>query len=136
MFKAKRHVGQDSVAVSFLICFAISALTIILFSVISALILYSLDDPTKNLGAFSLVTMMLSAATSGVISARIKGDGGFQFAILVALAVVLVMLLINVIICAGKVSGGAFMNYGCYLAVAALSAFVGKKGERHRRHKH
>lgn len=124
------------VAQSFFICFAISVFLIILFSLISALIAGALDDPTKYLGVFSLGAMLLSAMVAGVSCTRIKGEGGVRFASLVALAVVLLMLLINVIICAGKVSGGAFMNYGCYLGTFILSAVLGKKREGHRRHRH
>ncbi len=123
------------VAETFLLCFAISVLLIILLSLASALIVGALDDPTKYLGVFSLGAMLLSAIAGGVCCARIKGEGGVRFAALVALAIVLVMLLINVIISAGKVSGGAFMNYGCYLGTFALSAFIGKKKEGHRKHR-
>ena len=135
MFGFKRSGGGE-VARTFLICFAISVLLILLFSLISAVIVGSLDDPTKSVGLFSLATMLLSAAVSGVVSSRIKGEGGLKFATLVALAVVLIMLLVNVIISNGKVSGGAFMNYGCYLGVAALSAFLGRKRSGHRRNKY
>ena len=132
MLGTKRSAGGE-VARTFLVCFAISVLIILLFSLISAVIVGSLDDPTESVGIFSLATMLLSAALSGVMSARIKGEGGLKFATLVALAVVLIMLLINVIISAGKVSGGSFMNYGCYLGVASLSAFLGRKRNTHRR---
>ena len=134
MFKGKR-INDGGIIKCFLISFCISFLLILLLSLLSALIACSLDDPGKVIGLFSLGTLLISAAISGVLSSRIKGDGGFKFAILVALAVVLIMLLINVIICNGKVSGGSFMNYGCYMGVAALSAFLGRKRDRHRRHR-
>jgi putative membrane protein (TIGR04086 family) len=135
MHKSKGSL-TDGLAKSFLICFAISVILIILFSLLSALILGGLDDPTKNIGLFSLGAMMLSAIVSGVICARIKGESGMRFACLVGLAVVLTMLMINVIVCKGRVSLGAFMNYGCYLAAFILAAFLGKKRNGHRRHKH
>ncbi len=135
MHKAKGKL-TDGVAKSFILCFSISVLLIILFSLISALIVGTLDDPTKNIGLFSLVAMILSAMVSGVICARIKDDSSLRFAALVGLAVVLIMLLINVIICSGRVSLGSFMNYGCYLGTYALSAFLGRKRNGHRRHKH
>lgn len=135
MHKGK-GILNGGVAEKFLICFAISALVIIILSLISALILGALNDPTKSLGLFSFGAMLLSAAASGICCARINGEGGIGFASLVALAVVLIMLLINVILSAGRVSGAAFMNYGCYFGTFLLSAFAGKKRNGHRRHRH
>ena len=136
MFGLKKSVGGAGTAKLFLICFAISVILILLFSLISSAIVGSLDDPTESVGIFSLGTMLIAAALSGIISTRIKGEGGLRFSTLVALSVVLIMLLINVIISSGRVSGGAFMNYGCYLGVVALSAFLGRKREGHRKHRH
>lgn len=133
MRKGKRVVS-GGLPESFLISLVISALVIILLSLASALIANLLDDPTRHLGLFALGTMLISAAVSGICCARIKGDGSVGFAALVALAIVLVMLLINVILSAGKVTAAAFMNYGCYIGVYTLSAFLGKKKDKHRRH--
>lgn len=135
MLERKRNMG-GGIMTTFLISFAISVLLILLLSLLSALIVGSLEDPTKLLGLFSLGSLLISAAISGVISTRMKGEGGLGFAALVALSVVLIMLLINVIICSGKVSGASFMNYGCYMGVAVLSAFLGKKRDRHRKHRY
>ncbi len=136
MFRKRRIADGGGLLQRFLICLAFSALFILLLAFISALIVNSLSDPTKNLGIFSLVAMLLSALVSGVFCARMAKDKETQFTALVALAVVLIMLLINVIASGGKVSGGAFMNYGCYLGVATLSSLLGKKKGGHKRHKY
>ena len=136
MHKAKRLLEGGGIGIKFLICFSISALLILILSLISAMIVAGLKDPTKSIGIFSLGAILLSAVISGVICTRVKGEGGLRFALLVALSVVLIMLLINVIICNGKVSGGAFINYGCYLSLSTLSAYIGKKGEGRRSHRH
>lgn len=135
MQKGRRALAS-STPISFLICLGLSGGVIMLLSVIGALVASGLDDPTGNLGLISLAVMLISAAITGIFCTRIKGDGGVGFSALVALAVVLIMLLINVIICAGKVSLGAFMNYICFIGVAVGSAFLGKKRERrgHRKH--
>ena len=135
MHKAKGSL-TDGVAKGFIVCFAISILLIVLFSLLSALILDGLKDPTKNIGMFSLGAMILSAMLSGVLCARIKAESGLRFASLVGLAVVLLMLLINVIISSGRVSLSAFMNYGCYLGAYILSAYLGRKREGHHKHRH
>ncbi len=135
MQKGRRALA-GSTPRSFLICLGVSGGVIVLLSVVGALVASGLEDPTGNLGLISLAVMLISAAITGIICTRIKGDGGVGFSALVALAVVLVMLLINVIICAGKVSLGAFMNYICFIGVAVGAAFLGKKRERrgHRKH--
>ena len=126
----------NSIAGRFILCFAISILLIILFSLLSALILDSVKDPTKNIGVFSLGAMLLSAIMSGVLCSRINGKPELRFASLVGLAVVLLMLFINVIISSGKVSLAAFINYGCYLATYILSAYLGRKRNGHHKHRH
>ncbi len=135
MVKGRRASGVGKPG-SFLICLGVSGGTILLLSMVGAAIAAALDDPTGNLGLISLAVMLISAAVSGVFSTRMKGEGGLPFSALVALTVVLIMLLINVIVCAGKVSLGAFMNYLCYLGVAVMAAFLGKKRDKHRRRKH
>ena len=133
MFKGKKHTGR-SVAEELLICLGLSALVIIITSLIGALIASGLKDPTGNLGLISLIAMIISALVSGIFSARF-GDGGLRRSALEALAVVLIMLLICVIMSAGRVSGGAFMNYGCYFGIYILSAYLGRRRQGHRRHK-
>ncbi len=132
MLKGKRTKG--SVYQSFFICLISSAAVMVIMAIVCALIASGLDDPTEHLGLFSLGVMLLSAAVSGIISSRMQ-NGSITFSALVALALVLIMLLIDVIICKGKVSLGAFMNYGCYMGVATMSAFLGRKKEKHKRHK-
>ena len=134
MYKGKNNTTVG-MARSFIICFCLSALNIILFSLVSAFFLSKLNDPTTALGIFSLGTMILSAIVSGILCIRIKEDGGLKFPALVSLAVVLIMLLINVIISQGKVSGGAFMNYACYLGSYVLAAFLGRRKKRSGRHR-
>lgn len=132
MLKGKRTKG--SVYQSFLICLILSAAVMVIMAILCALVAGALDDPTKHLALMSLGVMLLSAAVSGVVSSRMQ-NGSITFSALVALALVLIMLLIDVIVCKGKVSLGAFMNYGCYMGVATMSAFLGRKKEKHKRHK-
>ena len=136
MLGSKRSADGNKIAKTFLICFAISVLLILIFSLISAAVVGALDDPTESVGLFSLISMLVSAAMSGFINTRIKGEGGTKFSLLVGLSVVLIMLLINVIISEGRVSPGSFMNYGCYLGVCWLCAFLGRKRDRHRKHRY
>jgi len=134
MLKGKKYIKSDG-AIKFLICFGFSAAMIILCSFIMALIASASGDPTRMVGIYSLVAMIVSAALGGIFSGRMRGDGGTVYALLVALAVVIIMLLIALIVRGGKVGGSAFMNYGCYLGVSTLAAILGKKRKIHRAHR-
>ena len=96
MLKTKR--GNDGgIFRSFIFCFGFSALTIVVLSLISAIIVNGLDDPTAFLGIFSLGTMILAAVASGIFSIKIKRESTVGYSALVALSVVLIMLLPMVI---------------------------------------
>ena len=136
MFKINRSKRDGSAAGGFLFCFGISALLIPVFSLIATVIVGGLDDPTKHIGIFSLCALLLSALCSGIICGRVKQDGAVRFSALGALSVVLIMLLINLIISGGKISGGAFMNYGCYMGVLTMSSLLGGRNMRRRGHRH
>ena len=133
MYKSK-SVG-DTVRI-YAISFAMAILTVILLSLISTLILTCTDNPTANIGIFSLVVMLISSFISGFATAKIYEEGGLSFCALVALGVVLLMLLSGVIFTKGQVGGGAFMNYGCYFGVFMISSFIAvrmpKRRKRHR----
>lgn len=135
MLKMKKYIKADGSATKFLICFGFSSATILASSLIMALIAGASEDPTGKVGIYSLVAMLVSAVLGGIFSSRMRGEGGVLYALLVALAIVLVMLLIAVIVGSGKVSGGAFMNYGCYLGTSTLAAVLGKKRVTHRVHR-
>ena len=129
----KRNKIVDNILYLFLLSLGISAGMLLICALIMAAIAYSGDDPTKNLGLFSLVTLILSAALSGAVISRLRGDGGIKFAGLCSIATVLLMLIIALITERGNIPGSAFMNYGCYVAISLLSAYLGRKREKRRR---
>ena len=131
-----KKIQRGGIAASFVICFIFSVLAILLFSLIMTAIAMATEDPASKIGVFSLLAMLASAFVSGVFTAKFRGDCGLGFPALISLMVVLIMLLINVIISGGKVSGAAFMNYGCYLGVYVLSSLIGKSIGKRKRHKH
>ena len=135
MLKSKQPLSKISLARRFIICLGISVGVLLTLSLIGAAIASMLDDPTENLALLSLIIMLISAAISGLVSTRIKGDGGAGFSGLVALSLTLIMLLINVIACAGKISAASFMNYACYVGVASISAYLGRKKNKHIQHR-
>ena len=126
---------KDNVLYLYLISLGVAMLCLAVVCLIMAAIAYSTNNPTANIGLASLASLVISAVISGITITRIKGDGGIKLAGLVSIAVVLILLLIALIMKKGSVLPSAFMNYGCYVGIFVLSAYIGKKrsGTRRRR---
>ena len=87
---------------------------------------------------FSLLALIISAVSCGIITTKIYPNGGLGFCATVALAITLIMMLCGVIVTVGKLSAGSFLNYFCYFGSFTLSSYIGRKmsdGKKHRRHK-
>ncbi len=130
----KRHRGirrERSVAASLIYEVLLSGALLILLAFIAAIILSAMQDPTANVKLISLATLLICAAISGFFISR--HNRSTLSSIAVSLIFVAIMLAISIIVKKGNVSGALFMNYICYMLVAAFSAFLGKKRERRRR---
>ena len=114
----------------YFICLAISLLGVVVLSMITAAILSASTDPTGRIGIFSLITLILSACLGGLVSSGLNPTEKPTFPLTVALGVSIVMLISGVILTAGHLSLGAFMNYGCYFGCYALLSYFGGKGGR------
>ena len=132
MYKGKRFSFKGNSAIAFLICLGVSLAAVILLSAIFAFVANISRDPTGNLGIYSLAALLLGGAVGGFASAKINKERALLSSALVALAVTAIMLIVCVII-GGKVGGGAFMNYACYVGVSAFSGFLGTREKKHRR---
>ena len=135
MHKSKSHREGGTVQ-SFFICAAIAVLLIILLSVPASAIALSLKNPSEAIEIISLAVLVLSAAVSGFLNARLFPEQKAVFGASVALFITLLMLLTCVIACNGKVSGSAFMNYGCYFGISTLFSYLGRTGKRRRKTNH
>jgi ribose/xylose/arabinose/galactoside ABC-type transport system permease subunit len=90
-------------------------------------------DPTGKIGIFTLIMLIVSSAVSGIFTSWQNPTEKIGFSMTAALGITLVMLLSGIIISAGKLSGGAFMNYGCYFSIYTLFSYLGSKGKGRRR---
>ena len=106
---------------------------LILFSLIASVFLTSVKSPTKNLAAVSLAVLLICALVSGFINSKRGGENGILYSVTTSFAFTLLMLIVSLIAARGKIGGMLFMNYICYMLVAAFAAFLGKK--RARRHR-
>ena len=124
---------ENNILVSFALSIGICIVSAAVISFILALVANSSDNSTENIPLFALASLLASAAVSGVIISRMKGQGGIRFSALVSLAFVLMLLLVSVIANKGAVPPSAFMNYGCFMGMATLSAYLGRKKDTKRR---
>ena len=125
----------DSGVYTYFLSLGISVLVLLFCSFITAAILHSGEDPTRNIGVATLSSLIVSSALSAFAVSRINRDGGIKTCALVAFGVVLLMLITGAIASGGRLSGSSFMNYGCYLAVFLLTGYIGRIKKKRRGHK-
>lgn len=112
-----------------------SLLSLAVFSFAASFILSLTENPAVLIGAASLgVTVVSACAVSCIISKKCDSRG-VSLSVLVAFATVLVLLSVSLIMTKGAPSGGAIINYACYVAVSALTAFIAMPREKKHRHK-
>ena len=102
-------------------------------ALIAAVIAYSSDDPTKSVAPSALATLAVSAAVSGIVISRMKGEGGVKLSGIASITLILLLFITALISGKGIVGPSAFMNYACYIGVSLLSAYIGRKKEGVRR---
>ena len=129
----KKNKITDNTLCLFLISMGIAAASLVICAFVMALIAYSGEDPTKKVATFSLLTLIISAAVSGIIISRMKGDGGVKLAGFGSLALMILLLVIALITEKGSVPPSAFMNYGCFVGISLLAAYLGRKREKRRK---
>ncbi len=105
-----------------------AAAVLLLASLISAFVVFNLDDPTASVSVAALISLLAAAAVSGFSVAKLAG--GDTRSSVITHGIVSALILIASLICGGGFGG--FMNAICYMGVAALTALLGK---RHRARK-
>ena len=125
----------SSVGRCFIICLGFSVVTILILTMILAWISISTVDPTGKIGIFSLISLILAAILSGLFASWQNPTDGVGFSVVSGLGMTLIMLLCGIIASAGKLSGGAFMNYGCYFGTYALLSYIGMRAKDKRKRK-
>ncbi len=131
--KARRESGGRLSAV----LRAVLLSTVIFFAVmlIMSVLIDRAEDPSRLIGALGMVGMLISAALSGFITARMNKDGGAVVCAAAALIFSLMMLLVGIIISSGAPSIRCPLNCLCYLGVSLLGGLLASrigKGRRRR----
>lgn len=137
MLKGIKYLNGRGKGRVLLICLGFSVAAVIVCAFVMSLAAMAFKNPGELVGIFSLVGLLISAMIGGVFSGRMHGEGGVLYSALVALGVTFVMLAVGLISCGGRLSGGAFMNYLCYVGVATMAALAARnaKGGKRRRRK-
>lgn len=126
---------KKSVYSMMLVGVIISVGALLLISFLCATLTYLISDPLSVIGTMTLVSILLSAAISGIIQTRIFGTDGVRIATLTALFIALVMMLIGFISNHGTLPTSGVMNYICYLLTAIFFSVVGRRREGVRKHR-
>ena len=133
MLKAKGHRGFWEIVIRFAFYLFCSFIVLFAVSFIGSLVLSRIKNPTAYIGIVSLISILISAAISGIMTKMLSASEGIIYPYLVAAAVVIIEMAISLIVCK-KIPLSALMNYGCYIGVYTLSAFVSQK-RRVRKHR-
>ena len=137
MKKRFKISGELSLLPSLALGVAISTAALLVSALILSGILLVLKNPTAAIKPASLIIFLLCGAVSGFLTAKIKGKGGVAVSVISAFIFVVIMLLVALIVCRGKISGAALMNALCFMLTAALFAYFGRERKKNfRRRKH
>lgn len=111
----------------------ISALSMLIFSAVAAIITNMTADPLTAIPTASFISMILGAAVSGFIVSKRSPEGKMLITALSSLLFCLMLLLIGLILSGGAVPGKAFLNYICYIGIALIFAKIGAREKRRHR---
>ena len=134
----KKHRGskiKKSALGSLLFGVLFSFAMLIIISFVSSALLMASKNPGGSIKVVSFAVLLITAAVSGFTVSKYKGEGGVVTSLISSVISVIIMLGISIICSGGKVGGVIFMNYLCYVLIAAFTAFLGKKRERRHRHR-
>ncbi len=107
-----------------------SFVSLLVTSLVVSLVVSSLKNPIETIAIGSLVAFMASGAISGFSIAKKNCGVGFRLSLLCSGLFIAIILVSSLILEKGSLSGGALMNYLCYLMISAFFAFLGAREKR------
>lgn len=132
----KRKSKERGLVALILIGTAVGLGTIFATAFILALISSFTKDPTSLTAGLSLATLLISGSISGFVISRANGEGGALVGISAAVIIVALLIIIGLVMSAGRLRLGVFINLIAYLSVAVFSSVLGKKRIKRRRRKY
>ena len=133
----KKHKRKELGLTALMLLGAAFALAVIIaVSFIFSIISVMTKDPTSLIGAFSLVTLILSGGISGFVTSKVNGDGGVLVAILSSVISAFTILAIGLIWKGGSMKLSVPLNLCVFIAVSVVGALLGKKMPKKSRHRY
>ena len=130
----KRIQGKSPIVKKLFISVAITAITVLALSFVCALISEKQGSSSAEIKIYSFAVLILASLLSGFVNSK---RSSVKESILSSFLCTLIMLLVGIILSAGKTEAGAFMNYACFFLLSSAGAYLGKKrvkkARRHRR---
>ena len=111
----------------------ITSLAFLFITLILSVVAFCTDDPLSWIKPLSIAAIVLSAVVGSLTTSKLYGT---PKAILSALIITLIMLLSGIIARRGAPQTSTLINYGCYMATSALTAYIAShKTKKHVRRK-
>ena len=110
----------------------------VIFATAFALALISsfTKDPTALTAGLSLAALLIGGAISGFGISRANGEGGALVGVSASVLTSAVLVVIGLIMGAGRLKLTVFINLVAYLAVAVFCSILGKKRIKRRRRRY
>ena len=122
-----RHKKSYGPFVGLGIGIAISAVTYVLFVLISSFTLGKIDNPLAGLGIASVVSFFPPALISGFIISKINGESGVIAAGVTSFIVALILFLCSATLTRGNVPISSILSYTAYVILAVTGGVLGRK---------
>lgn len=134
MKKSKWRTSQNGAMGKFILCVGAGILFILLYSLLAAIIADLTTDPTSLIPPLSLAVTVISAITLGLFLSFYKKDGGAIQTTVISALIAVIMLLLGLVLFGGRINAASLVNWGCYIAISTLAAYLGRsrKGRRGR----
>ncbi len=133
----KRHSfakGKRNTVLPFIIGALLPPATLLLFSFTAAFILTNLKDPMSLVGAASLCAIIISAMSSGFVSAKFLFGKKLLPPLIFALCLSLMIFAISMIWGGGGVALRSLLNVGIYMGTSFLFAALGCKEKKRKKY--
>ena len=112
------------------VAFSFVALAVV--SLFGAFVCNATEDPARLVGMASFITLLVTAALSGFIISKVRGEGGAILSVLSAAGFVIVRIIISLFLSGTELSD--LLDCSCYLGTGAIFAMLGqRKSGRKRR---
>ncbi len=131
----KKHIFQNkkkSLASGVALGLLSSVLSFLVLMVIAALVLSKLQDPLGMISLFSLVTLVLAAPVSSLITVKTNYESGVRCSIISAAVISLAILAVGLVCGGGAAAFPVLLNSLSYMLASLLFSYLfsGKKKKR------